>query len=204
MQVCGYSRILTQSKYIVLWLSFFFVESTRRKHLGMSADGPRVNELFANASTRNTGVHQLWQKFTRIRALTRPWKEDRSFWNRLKWSSCWAGECLSVIRRGRRLHHVMQGSFCDAFCENDLGRGPLLDQLVTHIHRIPSTSSSARPSALHAIRGGLPTARAARPAGDSRSEDVLDVGVKEGWQRKSKGLANVTNNKMRYLIRTHS
>lgn len=152
MQVFGYSRILTQSKCIVLWLSFVFVESTSRKHLGMSADGPRVNELFA---TRNPSVHQPWQKFTRIRALTRPWKEDRSFWNRLKWSSCWAGECLSVIRRGRRLHHVMQGSFCDAFCENDLGRGPLLDQLVTHIHRIPSTSSSARPSALHATRGGF-------------------------------------------------
>lgn len=204
MQVFGYSRILTQSKYIVLWLSFVSVESTSRKHLRMSADGSRVNELFANASTRNPGVHQPWQKFTRIRVFTRPWKEDRSFWNRLKWSSCWAGECLSVIRRGRRLHHVMQGSFCDAFCENDLGRGPLLDQLVTHIHRIPSTSSSARPSALHATRGGFPTARAARPAGDSRSEDVLDVGVKEGWQRKSKGLANVTNSKMRHLIRTRS
>lgn len=172
MQVFGYSRILTQSKYIVLWLSFVFVESTSRKHLGMSADGPRVNELFANASTQNPGVHQPWQKFTRIRALTRPWKEDRSFWNRLKWSSCWAGECLSVIRRGRRLHHVMQGSFCDALCENDLGRGSLLDQLVTHIHRIPSTSSSARPSALHATRGGLPT----RPAGDSRSEVCLMLG----------------------------
>lgn len=147
--------------------------------------GINQSETFRNVRRRSESERTFRKRFNTksrrtstlaevhtYRALTRPWKEDRSFWNRLKWSSCWAGECLSVIRRGRRLHHVMQGSFCDALCENDLGRGPLLDQLVTHIHRIPSTSSSARPSALHATRGKLPT----RPAGDSRSEVCLMLG----------------------------